>query len=230
MDGHVEPAKEHTPLLAWQRQQSRASAASNIVSEESNAEITPDTPCSMSSLYLFLLCLGLGGLQMAWATELSNGSPYLLSLGMSKSWLAIVWVAGPLSGVIVQPVIGRLSDKCKVAWGRRRPFILAGTASTVVSLLCLAWTSEITCAIMKAFGAKPTNEYVAKAALGFAIAWIFVLDFSINTGKLSTISSLCEALNDVFSSSKHSCFHRRYGSHAPAGSCECLGQPNCWLW
>lgn len=37
-----------------------------------------------SSLYLFLLVLSLGGLQIVWSVELSNGSPYLLSLGMSK--------------------------------------------------------------------------------------------------------------------------------------------------
>ncbi|KMU84696.1 alpha-glucoside transporter [Coccidioides immitis H538.4] len=55
---------------------------------------------SKSSWYLFLLTLSIGGLQIVWSVELSNGSPYLLSLGMSKSLLAFVWIAGTLTGTL----------------------------------------------------------------------------------------------------------------------------------
>ena len=40
-------------------------------------------------------------LQIGWSVELSNGSSYLLGLGISKSLLAFVWIAGPLSGTLV---------------------------------------------------------------------------------------------------------------------------------
>jgi len=77
-----------------------------------------------------LLTIGLLGAQMVWSTEMGYGeplstlwcmvdllrlmipfilnaaSPYLLSLGLSKSLMSVVFVAGPLSGLIVQPLIG----------------------------------------------------------------------------------------------------------------------------
>ena len=53
--------------------------------------------------YMILLTISIGGLQLAWAVELSNGTPYLLSLGLSKSLMALVWIAGPLSGALIQP-------------------------------------------------------------------------------------------------------------------------------
>ena len=52
------------------------------------------------------LTVGMLGVQVLWSVEMSYASPYLLSLGLSKSWMAMVFLAGPLSGLIVQPVIG----------------------------------------------------------------------------------------------------------------------------
>lgn len=70
-------------------------------------------------------------------------SPFLLSLGVSKSMMSIVFLAGPLSGLIVQPLVGVLSDRCKSTLGRRRPFIVAGCACSSVSVLMLGWSKEI---------------------------------------------------------------------------------------
>ena len=133
--------------------------------------------------YLLLLTLSIGGLQIAWAVELSNGSPYLLGLGMSKSLLAIVWIAGPLSGTLVQPYVGILSDNCRSPWGKRIPFMLAGAGATMVSLMALAWTREIVGGFLGLFGAAPDSEGVKVSAIIFAVFFVYVLDFSINTGK-----------------------------------------------
>ena len=138
---------------------------------------------SKSTWYLFLLTLSIGGLQIAWAVEISNGSPYLLSLGMSKSLLAFVWIAGPLSGTLVQPYIGIRSDNCRMAWGKRRPFMAAGAAATILSLLALAWTREIVGGFLGLFGADPESHGVKVTAIVFAIAFVYILDFAINTGK-----------------------------------------------
>jgi solute carrier family 45 protein 1/2/4 len=121
-------------------------------------------------------------LQIAWSVELSNGSPYLLSLGMNKSLLAIVWIAGPLSGTLVQPYVGIRSDNCRISWGKRKPFMLAGTAATILSLLALAWTREIVGGICGVFGADPQSYGVRTAAICFAVLFVYILDFSINTG------------------------------------------------
>jgi len=90
-----------------------------------------------------LLTFSMIGLQFCWGTEMTYASPYLLSLGLSKSKLSLVWVAGPLSGLVMQPIIGVLSDKSTSRHGRRRPFMLAGTVAVVICLLLLGWTGEV---------------------------------------------------------------------------------------
>ena len=107
--------------------------------------------------YLILLTISIGGLQIAWSVELSNGSPFLLSLGLSKSMLALVWIAGPLSGVLVQPYVGLKSDNCRITWGKRRPFIIGGAIATIASLMLLGWAREIIAVFGKLFGADGEN-------------------------------------------------------------------------
>lgn len=135
---------------------------------------------SKSVWYLFVLTLSIGGLQIAWTVEISNGSPYLLSLGMSKSLLALVWIAGPLSGTLVQPYIGILSDNCRISWGKRKPYMLAGATATIISLVALAWTREIVNGVLGLFGADPTSQGVRVTAITFAVLFVYILDFSIN--------------------------------------------------
>ncbi|KAF4123499.1 solute carrier family 45, member 1/2/4 [Geosmithia morbida] len=135
--------------------------------------------------YLVLVTIGIGGLQTAWSVELSNGSPYLLSLGLSKSLMALVWIAGPLSGTLVQPYIGMLSDNCRLPWGKRKPFILGGTAATIVSLLSLAWVKELVGGFLGIFGADPDSKGVRVTTIVAAVVGIYVLDFSINTVQAS---------------------------------------------
>ena len=114
--------------------------------------------------WLRLLCLSAGmfGLQITWSCEMAQGtpsfsyspvglladphleaSPYLLSLGLSKSMMSIVFVAGPLSGLIVQPLVGVLSDACKSPLGRRRPFMIVGCIVSSVAVLLLGWAAEV---------------------------------------------------------------------------------------
>lgn len=65
--------------------------------------------------------------------------PYLVSLGLSKSLTALVWLAAPLCGVVVQPIVGILSDRTRSRWGRRKPFIVGGTTGVIISTLALAF-------------------------------------------------------------------------------------------
>lgn len=65
--------------------------------------------------------------------------PYLVSLGLSKSLTALVWLAAPLCGVAVQPIVGILSDRTRSRWGRRKPFIVGGTIGVIISTLALAF-------------------------------------------------------------------------------------------
>ncbi|KAL2201175.1 major facilitator superfamily domain-containing protein [Corynascus similis CBS 632.67] len=136
---------------------------------------------NMSVWYLILLTIGIGGLQIAWSVEMSNGSPYLLSLGISKSLMALVWIAGPLSGTLVQPYVGMLSDNCRIRWGKRKPFMIGGALATIVSLMFLAWTREIVGGFLGLFGADPDSDGVKVSIIVVAVLWVYVLDFAINT-------------------------------------------------
>jgi solute carrier family 45 protein 1/2/4 len=135
-----------------------------------------------SLAYMILLTISIGGLQLAWSTELSNGTPYLLSLGLSKSLMALVWIAGPLSGALVQPYVGILSDNCRSSWGKRTPFMFFGSLATIVSLLALAWVRDIVGGFLGLFGADRASEGVKVTIIIVAVAFVYILDFSINTG------------------------------------------------
>ncbi|KAK3180591.1 hypothetical protein K4F52_008057 [Lecanicillium sp. MT-2017a] len=139
-----------------------------------------DSQTTKSLWYLTLLTLCIGGLQVAWSVELSNGSPYLLSLGLSKSLMALVWVAGPLTGTLVQPYIGMLSDNCRMPWGKRRPFIIGSTIATILSLLFLSWIKEIIGGFMSLFGASPDSHVVEITIIVAAVFGIYILDIAIN--------------------------------------------------
>lgn len=142
-----------------------------------------ETQKTKSFWYLVLLTISIGGLQIAWSVELSNGSPYLLSLGLSKSMMALVWIAGPLTGTLVQPYIGMLSDNCRVPWGKRKPFMIGGALATAVSLLFLSWTKEIVGGFLGLFGADPQSQGVKVTIIVVAVLWVYILDVAINTGE-----------------------------------------------
>lgn len=115
--------------------------------------------------------------------------PYLLSLGMNKSMLAFVWIAGPISGVLVQPYIGIKSDNCRISWGKRKPFMLGGAAATALSFLALAWTREIVHGFLGLFGADPNSGGVKVASIVFAVLLIYILDVAINAGTMKPPTS-----------------------------------------
>lgn len=79
-----------------------------------------------------------------YGVEMSYVNVYLLSLGMSKSLLSFVWIAGPLSGLTMQPIIGVLADSSTSKYGRRRPIMLIGSVIVSLGLCVMAWAKEIT--------------------------------------------------------------------------------------
>ena len=104
---------------------------------------------------------------------------------MSKSLLAFVWIAGPLTGSLVQPYIGIRSDNCRIAWGKRKPFMVVGGAATIFTLLCLAWVKDIVAGLLSLFGVDPLSEGTKTVIIIAATLIMYCLDFSINTGMYS---------------------------------------------
>ncbi|RUS14125.1 hypothetical protein BC938DRAFT_477523, partial [Jimgerdemannia flammicorona] len=74
----------------------------------------------------------------------SYGTPYLTgSLELSKELTALVWLAGPLSGLIIQPLIGALSDRSTSRFGRRRPYIIFGAVLVCLAMLGVAYAKDL---------------------------------------------------------------------------------------
>ncbi|OAA67497.1 sucrose transporter [Cordyceps fumosorosea ARSEF 2679] len=171
----LETIREDSPLLA-----ASDSDGSNGGSSAGRRQVADPSQATKSVWYLTLLTLSIGGLQIAWSVELSNGSPYLLSLGLSKALMALVWIAGPLTGTLVQPYIGILSDNCRISWGKRKPFMIGSTIGTIFSLLFLSWVKEIIGSILSLFGIQGDSDFAKTTIIIAAVIGIYVLDVAIN--------------------------------------------------
>eukprot|EP00121_Abeoforma_whisleri_P014426 Awhi_evm1s13303 len=75
---------------------------------------------------LVLLAMPWIGIQCIWAAEFGTTTPYLQAMGLSEQWASNIWLSGPLMGFFVAPIVGSLSDKCHLKFGRRRPYMLGG--------------------------------------------------------------------------------------------------------
>ncbi|KAL0084066.1 major facilitator superfamily domain-containing protein [Phycomyces blakesleeanus] len=122
--------------------------------------------------------------------EMAYGTPYLLSLGLSKAYMSLVWIAGPLSGLLMQPIVGVVSDRCTSRLGRRRPFLIGGSVFVILSLLIIGWTKEVTSVLT---GAQSGDTF-KKVSIGVAIFAIYLLDFSINCVQASCRALLVDSL------------------------------------
>lgn len=64
------------------------------------------------------------GIEFSYAAETAFVSPTLLKIGVDHQHMTLVWALSPLIGFFVTPILGSLSDRCRLKYGRRRPFIL----------------------------------------------------------------------------------------------------------
>ncbi|MBQ4849742.1 MFS transporter [Pseudoalteromonas sp. MMG012] len=91
----------------------------------------------LSFWQIWNMCFGFLGIQFGFALQNGNVSRIFQTLGASVDEIPILWVAAPLTGLIVQPIIGYWSDKTWGKLGRRRPFFLYGAILTTLSLLVM---------------------------------------------------------------------------------------------
>ncbi|KAJ3994904.1 hypothetical protein F5050DRAFT_1695310 [Lentinula boryana] len=127
-------------------------------------------------LHMPALTIGLLGISIVWSVEMAYASPYLLSLGLSKSAMAVVFVAGPLSGLVMQPVIGVLADSNTSRWGRRRPYMVIGTVLCVFAMALLGWTKEVAGVF--------SSKVCVGLTLWLAVISVYLIDFSVNAGRI----------------------------------------------
>jgi len=96
----------------------------------------PDKP-QLSFWQIWNMCFGFLGIQFGFALQNANASRIFETLGASMEAVPGLWIAAPLTGLLVQPVVGYLSDRTWTRWGRRRPFFMIGAVLTTLALLVM---------------------------------------------------------------------------------------------
>ena len=121
-------------------------------------------------------CLGFFGLQFAWQMRIILSGPVTESLGASPFLYGLIWLAGPFTGMVVQPLVGTISDKTKSPLGRRRPYLLAGALIAAVALWIFPNSASVSGLLQKLTGIN----LPALTALFIAAIMIWVIDACIN--------------------------------------------------
>ena len=80
------------------------------------------------------MSFGFLGIQFGWGLQLANMSAIYAKLGADPSKIPILWLAGPITGLLVQPIIGSMSDRTWCWLGRRRPYFTSGAILSSVAL------------------------------------------------------------------------------------------------
>ena len=112
------------------------------------------------------LSFGFFGVQIAYALQSANISRIFATLGADPHTLSFFWVLPPLMGMIVQPIVGSMSDKTWCKWGRRKPYLYIGAIVAVIVMALLPNSGSF--------------DMTVKAALAFGAIMLMLLDTSIN--------------------------------------------------
>lgn len=116
---------------------------------------------------------GFLGIQFGWGLQLANMSAIYTKLGADPDSIPILWLAGPVTGLLVQPVIGAMSDRTWTGLGRRRPYFLVGAVLASIALFLM-----------------PDS-----GSLIFAASLLWVLDASINVSMEPFRAFVADKLN-----------------------------------
>lgn len=102
---------------------------------------------SLSFGKLWNISFAFFGIQFGWALQIANTSAIYEYLGASTEQLPLLWLAAPVSGLIVQPIIGYLSDRTWCFLGRRRPYFLVGAIISSIDLVLMPNASSLWMAV-----------------------------------------------------------------------------------
>jgi maltose/moltooligosaccharide transporter len=142
----------------------------------------------LTRLAIWNMCVGFFGIQIGFGLQNANTSRIFQTLGAEVDSLAILWIAAPLTGLIVQPIIGHFSDKTWGRLGRRRPYFLFGAIATTLALIFMPnapvlWMAAATLWIMDAainVTMEPFRAFVGdnlpeeQRATGYAMQSFFI--------------------------------------------------------
>jgi maltose/moltooligosaccharide transporter len=120
---------------------------------------------SLSIAQIFTMSLGFMGIQFGFALQNGNASGILQNYGAHVEQLSWFWLVAPLTGMLVQPIIGYYSDRTWNRLGRRKPYFLIGTLLCCIALVLLP---------------NSAGFFQAKSALLIGAGMLMMMDASIN--------------------------------------------------
>jgi maltose/moltooligosaccharide transporter len=137
---------------------------------------------------LWNISFGFFGIQIGFALQNANASRIFQSLGTPIDELGLMWLAAPLTGLLVQPLIGHYSDRTWNRFGRRRPYFFAGAILSTLALFCMPnspaiWAAAITLWVLDAslnISMEPFRAFVgdmlnrAQRPAGYALQTAFI--------------------------------------------------------
>lgn len=89
------------------------------------------------------MSFGFMGIQFGWGLQLANMSGIYAQLGADADKIPFLWLAGPMTGLLVQPIIGSMSDRTWNRLGRRRPYFLVGAILSSLALFIMPTSSTL---------------------------------------------------------------------------------------
>ena len=122
------------------------------------------------------LALGFLGLQFAWQMRIILSGPVTENLGATPWLYGLIWLAGPFTGMVVQPLVGAMSDKTKSKFGRRRPYLLGGAIIASIALWLFPNSGNIAALFENIF----SINLPVWSGLLIAAVFIWIIDACIN--------------------------------------------------
>ncbi|MBL7978817.1 MAG: MFS transporter [Bacteroidetes Order II. Incertae sedis bacterium] len=163
-------------------------------------------PPRQSFWQIWNMSFGFLGIQYGFGLQQANMSPIYRYLGADEAAIPALWLAGPVTGLLIQPLIGAMSDRTwSNRWGRRKPYFLIGAVITSIALILMPNSSSLWMAaslmwILDAglnIGMEPFRAFIGdrlnseQRTLGFSMQSFFV-------GFGQTLANLMPALLGIF--------------------------------
>lgn len=133
----------------------------------------------LNTIQLLNFCLGFFGLQFAWQMRIILSGPVTEGLGASPFIFGLIWLAGPVTGMVVQPIIGALSDNTHTKFGRRRPYLMLGAILAALAL----WAFPNSANIAQLLADKLHMPLPLFGGLIVAAIMIWIIDACVNAAQ-----------------------------------------------
>jgi len=108
-----------------------------------NSALQPQSPPRLTLGQILQMNVGFLGLQFSFGLQQSSMSPIYSYLGADEASLPLLFLAGPMTGLLVQPIVGAMSDKTTSSFGRRTPYFLVGAILCSLALFAMPYSTSL---------------------------------------------------------------------------------------